>query len=236
MNTRVAFYNLADWGLSVAGLGKLGDRPVRLTAHVRHPREAALFGLPPDSRRDAIRRARSRQYRALAAWWPNPDYEPIGRRQEPSGIQGLLPARLVPRLRSLPVGDVWIESIDGKRRLRSEPQPPEFFAVQARFAIQVERQTRGMQRYEDRIVLVRATTEEDAVARLQKPFATYGRPTSIPGAIWFVGFSRGSSVCTPAMRNVSTLREPRSSVSCDGAACAPSMCGGKSCQPIAGGT
>jgi hypothetical protein len=36
--------------------------------------------------------------------------------------------------------------------------------------------TKGMQRYEDRIVLVRAMDSDDAVAKLRKPFAAYAEP------------------------------------------------------------
>lgn len=176
MKAKVTFYHLSDWGLSLAALSRLGDCLVRLKAYVRHPREAALFRLPPETRCEAIRKARLQRYRALVAWWPNSDHEPIGRRREPVGVRGLLPARLVPRLRSLPLGDVWIENIEGQRRLPPKPQAPEFFAVQARFGIQVEGRTRGMQQYEDRIVLVQASTPDEAVTRLRKPFATYGSP------------------------------------------------------------
>jgi len=168
--------NLADWGLSITGLRQLGDRPVHLCAYFRQHRESALFGLSPAARRDAIWRAQSRKYRVLAAWWPNSEYGPIGSLKEPEGFRGMLPARLVPRLRSLPVLYVWIDRIEGKRALRPKQPRPEFFAVQARFAVQVEGMTKGRQLYEDRIVLVRARSKEEAVGRLRKPFDAYGRP------------------------------------------------------------
>jgi Domain of unknown function (DUF4288) len=180
MKRRTRFYNLAEWRLGVSELARLGERRVRLHAYTNHPREAALFRLPPLARRAAIRRARAKQYRVVRAWWPNADYEPIGAVRAPMGIRGVLPARLVPRLSSLPVGDVWIDAIEGRTR-RQRPVAVRLFAVQARFAIQIESQVRGIQDYEDRIVVVSARTEDEAVRKLRRPFAAYGRPYLNPG-------------------------------------------------------
>jgi hypothetical protein len=51
-----------------------------------------------------------------------------------------------------------------------------WYAIEARFAIQIEDQTTGSQGYEDRIVLVKAYDEKDAKDRLQDEFAEYASP------------------------------------------------------------
>jgi hypothetical protein len=45
-----------------------------------------------------------------------------------------------------------------------------------RFAIQMEGQTTGLQDYEDRIVMVKARSSEDAENKLQPEFKQYGTP------------------------------------------------------------
>lgn len=51
-----------------------------------------------------------------------------------------------------------------------------WFAVRARFAIQIESQTKGMQTYEERIILIKSKTEDKAKKQLLKEFNNYGKP------------------------------------------------------------
>jgi hypothetical protein len=56
------------------------------------------------------------------------------------------------------------------------PKPLSFYAVRARVAIQIEGETEGFQTIEDRIVLVRARSFEDAEERLASEWESYGEP------------------------------------------------------------
>ena len=70
-----------------------------------------------------------------------------------------------------------IEWIEGKEKIKLfEKETLDWFAVNARFAIQIENQTMGFQDYEDRIILVKAYNYEDATKRLQKEFKGYATP------------------------------------------------------------
>ncbi len=51
-----------------------------------------------------------------------------------------------------------------------------WFAVQARFALQVEGQTKGMQIYEGRIVLLKASNSDAARRKLGRNIKEYGQP------------------------------------------------------------
>jgi hypothetical protein len=70
-------------------------------------------------------------------------------------------------------------AVEGMQRRPSKKnrgrEPLEWYAVRARFAIQVEGQASGMQTYEERIVLVKARDFEDAERRLEPEFAEYSR-------------------------------------------------------------
>jgi hypothetical protein len=73
------------------------------------------------------------------------------------------------------IGSIWIDAISGRKRKRTKPVE-HWFAVKARFAIQVEGQTAGLQSYEDRIVMVKALSVRHAKARLRPEFRRYGTP------------------------------------------------------------
>ena len=64
--------------------------------------------------------------------------------------------------------------IEGKRRKRQIRSEPTWFAVKARFAIQDEDLTQGMQDYEDRILLVQARSFQDAERRAMREVCRYG--------------------------------------------------------------
>ncbi|GAA4024197.1 hypothetical protein GCM10022409_05190 [Hymenobacter glaciei] len=51
-----------------------------------------------------------------------------------------------------------------------------FWSIKARFAIQIENVTGGLQTYEDRILLVKAADEEEAHRKLLPSFASYAEP------------------------------------------------------------
>ena len=71
---------------------------------------------------------------------------------------------------------VSILSIAGRQRRKLKQVNVLWYAVQARFAIQIEGRTRGMQSYEDRIVVVKAFSFEDAERRLRRKFRDYATP------------------------------------------------------------
>jgi hypothetical protein len=79
------------------------------------------------------------------------------------------------RIRRLPgVGHIWVRGVEGLRRSRGKPQE-EWFAVRGRVMIQVEGQKKGLQSYEDRILLVRAPSSRDAERRAVREFFDYAK-------------------------------------------------------------
>jgi hypothetical protein len=108
--------------------------------------------------------------------WPVKHFKQLGSQERPSGICGRVAAKQVRALRRLPhIAYVWIETIPGLKR-KKLPATQRWFAVQARFAIQIEGQTKGRQSYEDRIVIVKATSAKEAQRKLRRNFKDYERP------------------------------------------------------------
>jgi hypothetical protein len=94
----------------------------------------------------------------------------------PGGVNVQLPLNRLPTLLALPeVGSIVIAAIANRER-REEPDEPTFWAVEARFAVQVEGETTGRQMFEDRMMVVKAQDEEDARRKLLLEFARYAEP------------------------------------------------------------
>ena len=168
---------LEEFGLARKDLRALRDRTFHVRAYFRHLREAALFHLPPPQRKQAI----DEWYRSIDARvrrsWEGPPPRRVGSARKPQAFEAAVTGRQLTRLlRSPHLNDVTINSIEGFRGPRPPKAEPQFFAVRAIFAIQVEGQRRGMQTYEDRIVLVKAGSPEQAEKRLSREFRDYGSP------------------------------------------------------------
>lgn len=71
---------------------------------------------------------------------------------------------------------VHVVRIAGFRRLPSPIPPMSWYCVRALVAVRVERATSGMQNTEDRFVLVRASSFEDAKKRLRRKWREYATP------------------------------------------------------------
>ena len=140
---------------------------------VKEPPPSSFFSRPPAERLPALKKARKNRARALAAALQKLGM--IGVVSVPSGLRCKLRVRDLDQLQGLPgAGDVWIHHVEGLRRTPRKPSD-EWFAVRGRVMIQVEGRERGLQTYEDRIVLVRARTFREAEQRALREFARYAK-------------------------------------------------------------
>ncbi|MFD1470339.1 DUF4288 domain-containing protein [Hymenobacter caeli] len=100
----------------------------------------------------------------------------LGSRIRPTGITAKLRVHQLLSLLQQPcVNDITIQSIDNLPP-KATILKPLFWSIQARFAIQIENQTTGMQKFEDRLLLIRAPTEEEAKQKLLRSFEAYAEP------------------------------------------------------------
>jgi hypothetical protein len=168
---------LEEFGLARKDLRALRDRTFHVSASFRPPQYTRLFHLPPPRRKQAI----EEWYRSVDARvrrsWEGPPPRRVGSARKPLAFEAAVTGRqLAQLLRSSHLDYVTINRIAGFRRPRPPKAEPQFFAVRAILAIQVEGQRRGMQTYEDRIVLVKAGSSEQAEKRLSRQFRDYGSP------------------------------------------------------------
>jgi hypothetical protein len=141
-----------------------------------YPGYQAVIQLAPRERIRQIDAQYRRAYQRLVALLPGTSFTRLGSRNRPTGLAASLPLAQLPPLAQQPfVSEVTIEAIEGLtcQEIASEPS---FWCIQARFAVQIENKTTGMQMYEDRLLVIRALTEEEAKQKLLPSFEAYAEP------------------------------------------------------------
>jgi hypothetical protein len=186
---------LDAYGLTKRELYRLGDTSVEIEAHLGNSpdvypapaRLRRLLGRPPQERRAGVWQWRIRRHNKLRAAVSPHKFRTLYYNRGPVGIRVSLPARELRRLfTKAPVDMVKIVRIKGRRRKRvPESKTPGWFAVKARFALQIEGETGGTQTYEDRIVLVLARSPNEAGRKAMREFRRYEVPSLMTtGHFW----------------------------------------------------
>lgn len=176
---------LDRFGLNAASFRRLGNPEVRAWVSLRtYDVTPAVKRLPP-SKRLAYMAARVdrwmenfyRLYPMLSFQAKYGKFSDRGVRrwsQLPSSLTVKGPARRVSALADATgVSLVYVERIAGLRRHRSPKSALKWYCVRAFVVICVERAESGLQNTEDRFLLIRASSFEDAKQRLKKRWREY---------------------------------------------------------------
>jgi len=171
---RILIEALDAWGLTPAGLRRLGDRRVDVSVDLAAGTVSSLVRLTPRKRLERVRAALAAQSDDLRRAFPDAGLRRNG--EDSYTLEGALPARRLCELAARrEVKDLCIHGIEGLRR--KEPAPEmRWFCVWGIVAIQVEGVSRGPATVEDRLVLVKAWDEEDAERGLKAEWAAYAAP------------------------------------------------------------
>jgi hypothetical protein len=173
---RPSIFRLDEFGLNVGQLTSLGSAKIKLHGNLRHIDEKTLFKLKPSQRIEKIKRHYELLLSRVKKKWSDGPLDIAYTRRQPRGFSASVEARRVSRLLRMPeIDNIWLDEIPGRKRVSAKPKE-RWFSVKARFAIKVEGQTTGRQSYEDRIVMVKAISFEDAEKKLQPGFKQYGTP------------------------------------------------------------
>lgn len=171
----MATLDLAPWGLSQTDLHSLSQL-ASVRVHLTYPGYQAVIQFAPRERIRQINAQYRQAYQHLVALLPGSSFTRLGSRNRPTGLAASLPLAQLPLLVQQPfVSGVTIEAIEGLSCQERAPEPS-FWCIQARFAIQIENVTNGMQKYEDRLLVIRALTEEEARQKLLPSFDAYAEP------------------------------------------------------------
>lgn len=171
----MATLDLEPWGLSQADLSTL-PQLASVRVHLTYPGYQAVIQLAPRERVKQIDAHYRQAYQQLVSLLSVTSFTRLGSRNRPTGLAASLPLGQLPLLvQQLFVSDVTIEAIEGLTPKEAVLEPS-FWCIQARFAIQIENETKGMQKYEDRLLVIKAFTEEEAKQKLLPSFEAYAEP------------------------------------------------------------
>jgi len=144
---------------------------IDVTAKETSPR--SVFALPPSQRMPALKSMQNSRMKALAAALRR--LRSIEVVPTSHGLRCKLRVEDLDRVRELRgIGYIWVRRVEGLRCSPRKPQE-EWFAVRGRVMIQIEGQRKGLQKYEERILLVRARTFREAERRALREFVNYAK-------------------------------------------------------------
>jgi hypothetical protein len=167
-----------QFGLTVGALRRLGQRRVRVRVYLRSFEVTKrIAALAPADRHPYLQRQANRWVASLRERYPHTDWRiDDGARGISAWLEGSVFSPEVPRIATEPgVQSVVLLAVPGRRRQRTVRSTP-WFCVRARVVIQVEGEERGLQTVEDRFMLVRAASAEDAERRLLPKWREYAKP------------------------------------------------------------
>lgn len=174
MNSR--YVGLEAYRLSPSRFEALGSASVHLMIQQRCPPLATLQPYPPEKRLQMLANVLREGLRRIRATWTGEPLVVRGSSKHPWTLDGTTSARNAASISRLScVESVFVKEIEGRKRV-----PPKrttaLFTVRGLVAIQVEGQESGYQTFEERFVLIRAYSADDACKRLAKAWKEYASP------------------------------------------------------------
>lgn len=103
-------------------------------------------------------------------------YKLIGNKKRPTGVETTIIIKDIERLtRHSFIENIFINSVKGgKKTIKTEPA--RFFCIKMTVAIQIEGLKNGLQTYEERYVLIKAKTSDEAYKKIDRQKKKYEQP------------------------------------------------------------
>jgi hypothetical protein len=178
---------LQNFKLTQASFRRLGSRKVLAYVYLRTYDVTPAVQRRPTTKRFAYLSARVDQWiEKLYRLYPRLPFQVKGGKSPSSGVRrwSQLPTTLMVKTTardvlslaaSAGVSSIHVTRVAGRRR-RSPKKQLAWYCVRAFVVIRIERATSGLQSTEDRFVLVRAGSFEDAKRRLKRQWQKYAAP------------------------------------------------------------
>ncbi len=171
-------FGLDEFNINIAAFRGLRQR-IGVAVNLRaFEVTGAVARLPPSERHPFLRRRATRWMRRLNAAFQTAGWKITSEPSKiPRIVEGRVSAHQAIRLAARrEVESVVVTSIPGLRRRRTVTRQEPWFCVRALVAVQIEGQRVGLQGVEDRFMLIRATSAEDARQRLRRKWWEYAKP------------------------------------------------------------
>ncbi|WP_139924190.1 DUF4288 domain-containing protein [Hymenobacter sp. DG01] len=166
--------NLKEWKLG----GLPEDALIEVSIHFNYPPTEELQPLLPAQRVKRINEIMRQNIQVVVGQIQPVAHSPSPDNRRPRGMRCSLPAAKLPVLCSIEqVKSVTIGNAAGSKRIvRRKKEVHQFFCVRMTVAIQIEGKQDGLQGCEERFVLIKASSREDAYGRVEAASSTYSEP------------------------------------------------------------
>jgi len=150
-----------------------GLRFVDLDIHLKYTDVNLLSDFEPKERKRLIDKDHKENFNKLIQTGLFADYELIGDLKRPRGIKTRIAFSALKEIQSLDfVGGISIKKIDGAKKKRLRKQLI-FYCIKMTIVAEIEGFDNGLQQVEDRFVIVKAKSNEDAYEKLEKQKSEY---------------------------------------------------------------
>jgi len=152
-------------------------RLVDVSIHLKYPDTKPLIKHSPTERKDKIKQTLADNFKRLLNTKLFDNYTVIGTRTKPSGIQTKIQYSVLKKISKRDfVGNIFINNITHAKKIRPKQTANNFYCVKMTVAIEVEGRKRGLQTIEDRFVLIKANSFDDAYKKVEKHKKKYAEP------------------------------------------------------------
>ena len=158
--------NLNDWSLNVEFPADL--RFVDVVIRLQYVDINSISQFEPKERKKRIAEDQKEKFNKLIQTNLFDNYEIIGTSKNPRGIKTRIAFSILNDIETLDfVASIFINKIDGARKRRQKKELA-FYCVKMTVVIEIEGFEDGLQQIEDRFVIIRAKSQEDAYLKLEK--------------------------------------------------------------------
>jgi hypothetical protein len=166
--------NLNDWPLDPHFLNDIGFVDVNI--HIKYIDIDSISQFEPKERKKRTTEDQKGKFDELIQTNLFDNYEIIGSSKKPREIRTRIAFSTLNNIESLAYVDhIFINKIDGFRKKRQKKQSA-FYCVKMTVVIEVEGFENGLQQVEDRFVVIKANSHDDAYLKLEKKKDKYSEP------------------------------------------------------------
>ena len=165
---------LNEWVIDEAISGK--ERLAEASIYLRYPDLATLKELLPSERKKRIDLELRERFRELISRISVKEYALLGKKTQPIGIKTTLTLDALKDISTFDcVWHIFIDKVSAakKRRIRASKS---FYCIKMTVAIEIEGLEKGMQTFEERFVIVKAKSQDDAYLKMEKQRESYAAP------------------------------------------------------------
>lgn len=165
---------LNEWILDEAISDK--ERVAEASIYLIYPDLATLKDLLPTERKKRIDLELSERFRELTHRISEKEYSLLGTKKRPRGIKTTLTLDALKDISTFDcIWHIFINKISSakKKRVRASKS---FYCIKMTVAIEIEGLEKGMQTFEERFVIVKAKSQDDAYLKMEKQKKSYGKP------------------------------------------------------------